>query len=193
MPRLLVVLGLIALAGAAAALWPRDPEPRAADPCGLTDRTPLEAGTQATGQATLCLINRERTTRGLQALAENSLLSSASLAHSKDMVARKFFEHDTPEGRSVGDRLRAIGYGRGQVRSAGENLAWGARDDATPAAIVRIWMESPGHRADILRPAFTEIGIGIVLGAPVPGKPERDAATYTTDFGGTHDPSLPDG
>lgn len=108
------------------------------------------------------------------------------------MVSRRFFEHDTPEGRSPADRLKAIGYARGRSVSAGENLAWGAREDATPRKIVRLWMESPGHRADILRPSYTEIGIGIVLGAPVPGKPAEDAATYTTNFGGVYDPSLPD-
>jgi uncharacterized protein YkwD len=55
-------------------------------------------------------------------------------------------------------------------------------------------MESPRHRADILRAAFTEIGIGIATGAPVPSSQEQaDSATYTTDFGGVVDPSLPSG
>jgi uncharacterized protein YkwD len=53
-------------------------------------------------------------------------------------------------------------------------------------------MHSPGHRADILRRTFTEIGIGVVLGLPE-GDPGRDGATYTTDFGGVVDPSLPNG
>jgi uncharacterized protein YkwD len=185
-------LGTLAIAAAAFALWPRDREPRVADSCGAVHSTPLDAGVGATGQATLCLINRERTRRGLPALRENSVLSAASLAHSQDMVERRFFEHETPDGRSVGDRLRAAGYGRGRNVSTGENIAWGARDEASPSAIVRIWMESPGHRADILRPSFTEIGIGITLGAPVADKPAHDAATYTTDFGGNYDPSLPD-
>jgi uncharacterized protein YkwD len=100
----------------------------------------------------------------------------------------------TLDGRSVGDRLRAIGYQRGVSGSAGENIAYGVGDKSTPASIVRAWMRSPGHRADILRPAFTEIGIGISLGAPeVLDRNPQNSATYTTDFGGVVDPSLPNG
>ena len=55
-------------------------------------------------------------------------------------------------------------------------------------------MRSPGHRADILRPTFTEIGVGIALGAPeLPQGAQQVSATYTTDFGGVPDPSLPSG
>jgi uncharacterized protein YkwD len=94
----------------------------------------------------------------------------------------------------VGDRLRAIGYARGVSASAGENIAFGFGLESTPAAIVRLWMESPGHREDILRPSFTEIGIGITTGAPeLPEFKQSDSATYTTDFGGALDPSLPNG
>lgn len=76
----------------------------------------------------------------------------------------------------MGDRLRAIGYARGVSASAGENIALG------------------GHREDILRASFTEIGIGIATGAPdLPDVKQPDSATYTTDFGGVADPSLPSG
>jgi uncharacterized protein YkwD len=106
------------------------------------------------------------------------------------MVRGHYFEHTSADGRSVGDRLRAVGYSRGFSASAGENLAFGVGPKSTPASIVRAWMNSPPHRADILRGAFTEIGIGIVLGVPG-GK--TDGATYTTDFGGVVDPTLPQG
>ncbi|MEA2425425.1 MAG: hypothetical protein QOH13_1835 [Thermoleophilaceae bacterium] len=110
------------------------------------------------------------------------------------MVRRNYFEHSTPDGQSVGDRLRAIGYSRGVNASAGENIAYGVGEKGTPASIVDAWMHSPGHRADILRPAFTEIGIGIALGAPEVATGDRPAsATYTTDFGGAIDPTLPNG
>jgi uncharacterized protein YkwD len=110
------------------------------------------------------------------------------------MVNRRYFEHTSPDGRSVGDRLRAIGYSRGFSASAGENIAYGFGEESTPDSIVRLWMNSPGHRADILRPAFTEIGIGIATGAPdLPDAKQADSATYTTDFGGVPDPSLPSG
>jgi len=91
-------------------------------------------------------------------------------------------------------RLRAVGYSRGVSASTGENIAYGFGAASTPAAIVRIWMNSPSHREDILRPAFTEIGIGIAPGAPeLPDAKQADSATYTTDFGGVVDPSLGNG
>lgn len=187
-------LALVAAVVLAAALWPRDSERRAADACGQVDKRPSETGLDAAGQATVCLVNRERAQRGLGPLGLNALLNSASLEHSQEMVRLGYFEHSSPDGRSVGDRLRAIGYARGVNASAGENIAYGVGKKSTPASIVRAWMRSPGHREDILRPTFTEIGIGIALGAPeVPVEEARDGATYTTDFGGVVDPSLPNG
>jgi uncharacterized protein YkwD len=151
-------------------------------------------GLDAAGRATLCLVNRERTQRGLPPLRQSPLLDAASIEHSRDMVRRNYFEHSAPDGRSVGDRLRAIGYSRGVSASAGENIAYGVGAKSTPASIVAAWMRSPGHRADILRPAFTEIGVGIALGAPeVTDSESQDGATYTTDFGGVIDPTLPSG
>jgi uncharacterized protein YkwD len=184
---------LLTFAGAAYALWPRDTS-TPPGPCGATALRPAATGIAAAAQATVCLVNRERTQHGLQPLRMNDLLSAASLEHSQDMVQRGYFEHTTPDGQSVGDRLRAIGYSRGVSASAGENIAYGFADESTPASIVRAWMHSPGHRADILRPAFTEIGIGIAAGAPeLPAEKQAQSATYTTDFGGTVDPSLPSG
>jgi len=189
----LAIVSVLALLAVAAALWPRDPH-TTPDPCGPTTASPADTGLTAAGQTTLCLVNRERTRRGLPPLSENSLLSAASLEHSRDMVRVGYFEHTATDGRTVGDRLRAIGYARGFSASAGENIAYGVGRKATPAAIVQAWMHSAGHRADILRPAFTEIGIGIALGAPeVPADEQKDSATYTTDFGGVLDPSLPNG
>jgi uncharacterized protein YkwD len=189
----LATVFVLALAGIAFALWPRDSS-APAGPCGVTDLRPSTTGVAAAGEATICLVNRERTQRGLPALRVNGLLSDASLEHSRDMVQLRYFEHTTPDGRSVGDRLRAIGYSRGFSASAGENIAYGFGAKSTPAAIVRAWMNSPGHRADILRPAFTEIGIGVATGAPeLPDEEQADSATYTTDFGGVPDASLPNG
>ena len=186
--------GFVALAVLAlVALWPREHH-RKLDPCGPITHPPAQTGLETAGRSTLCLVNRERTQRGLPPLRENALLSQASLEHSQDMVRRGYFEHDTTDGRSVGDRLRAIGYSRGFSASAGENIAYGSGKKATPAAIVQAWMRSPGHRADILRPTFTEIGVGIALGAPeLPQGAQQVSATYTTDFGGVPDPSLPSG
>jgi uncharacterized protein YkwD len=190
-----LVTGAVVAAAVAAlvALWPRSSH-TTIDPCGPVTGQPRVIGLQEAGEATLCLLNRERTTRGLPPLRENALLDQASVEHSQDMVRADYFEHTTPDGRTVEDRLRALGYQRGVNASAGENIAYGVGGKSTPQAIVRIWMNSPPHRADILRPAFTEIGIGIALGAPeVDPQKRAAAATYTTDFGGVPDASLPNG
>ena len=188
-----IIVSCLTLAVAAFALWPRD-STTASDACGATVGKPSVIGTAAAGQVTICLLNRERAHHGLPALRENGLLSAASLEHSQDMVRRRYFEHTAPDGRDVIARLRAIGYARGTSASTGENIAYGFGAESTPAAIVRLWMNSPGHRADILRRSFTEIGIGIAPGAPeLPERKQADSATYTTDFGGVFDPSLGSG
>lgn len=175
------------------ALAPRSREAAAPSPCGAVDVLPTPSNLDLAGSATLCLINRERTTRGLPALASNAILTQAALAHSRDMVRLGYFEHDTPKGETVGDRLRAAGYARRNA-SGGENIAWGAGEEGTPKSIVAAWMASAGHRADILRPAFREIGVGIAIGAPVPEvRDKKPAVTYTTDFGGVFDESLGSG
>ena len=95
------------------------------------------------------------------------------------MVERDFFEHENPDGLEPHDRLVRAGYDlRATGFSTGETLATG--DPGTPASMGDGWMHSPGHRKNILRPGFEEIGIGIVprhhRGGP--------GATYTTTFGG---------
>jgi uncharacterized protein YkwD len=190
---LILVVTLLTLGVTAVALWPRNSEQRA-DECGAVTAKPSVTGFDAAGRATICLLNRERAQHGLPPLRENGLLSSISLDHSQDMVRRRYFEHTTPDGRSVGDRLRAAGYARGRSASAGENIAYGFGGESTPASIVAAWMQSPPHRDDILRASFTEVGIGITSGAPeLSAAKQADSATYTTDFGGVADPSLPNG
>ena len=189
----MVIAAVIAATAVTVALWPRD-SGTTPDACGPVTGLPRQVGLEVAGQATLCLLNRERTSRGLPALRENPILDTASVQHSADMVKANYFEHTSPDGHSVGDRLRAIGYSRGVSASAGENIAYGVGPKGSPKAIVRAWMLSPPHRADILRAAFTEIGIGIALGAPeVSTEKQPNAATYTTDFGGVPDASLPNG
>jgi len=188
---LLLGTAVAALVILVASVWPHGSRP-APNACGAVTEAPKDQGLASADSATLCLINRERTSRGLAPLRENALLSAASLEHSRDMVARNYFEHTAADGRTVGDRIRAVGYQRGVSVSAGENIAYGVGEKSTPQSIVQAWMHSPGHRADILRTTFTDIGIGIALGAPeVDAREKSDGATYTTDFGGVPDPSLP--
>jgi uncharacterized protein YkwD len=78
-------------------------------------------------------------------------------------------------------RPRAAGAAR-EHEALGENIAWGTGNLGTAAKIQRAWMASPGHRANILRRQFREIGIGIAVGAPVDAG-GLDGATFTADFG----------
>jgi uncharacterized protein YkwD len=76
--------------------------------------------------------------------------------------------------------VRAASYLNPRVYwTVGENIGWGTAQLSTPQAMVRAWMHSPGHRANILNPSFRDLGVGIVLGDPQGG----DGVTYTTDFG----------
>ncbi len=132
-------------------------------------------------QATICLVNAERLRRGRAPLRANYDLTVAAQRHSVDMVARRFFAHDTPNGTTVRERVERTGYLRGAWRwSLGENIGWAAQSGATPAVMVRAWMNSPGHRAIILNPRFREAGVGIATGVPTPG---LSGATFTMDFG----------
>jgi uncharacterized protein YkwD len=106
------------------------------------------------------ITNEQRRNRGLAPLAWDESLAVAARAHSGDMLQRRFFSHETPEGRSLKDRL-APGYVR-----AGENIWSGSgrkyQDNWVAArAIVNGWMASPGHRANILDSHYTHLGVGI--------------------------------
>jgi uncharacterized protein YkwD len=131
--------------------------------------------------ATLCLVNQERTARGLKPLAANRRLAKAAGGHARDMVARNYFSHDTQGGGDFVDRIRKAGYVAPRAfPSLGEDLAWGSGTLGSPRAIVKGWMDSPGHRANILSRKFREAGLGVAIGDPGAG---MDGATYALDFG----------
>jgi uncharacterized protein YkwD len=150
--------------------------------CENTSLQPAAGNLAHVRAAVLCLHNRERAGRGLPALKESPKLRRAAEGHSDDMVAGGFFAHESPSGADMAERILRTGYARGQGWSLGENIAWGTGSLATAAQIQRAWMDSPGHRANILRRQFREIGIGIALGAPVDAG-GLEGATYTADFG----------
>jgi stress response protein SCP2 len=102
--------------------------------------------------------NAERAAAGLAPLTVEARLTAAALAHGTDMAARDFFAHESPEGRSVADRVTAAGYA---YRIVAENIAAGQRD---AAEVVTGWMNSPGHRANILNPELRQIGVGRAAG-----------------------------
>ena len=129
--------------------------------------------------AVVCEINRVRDDRGLDLLEHDRRLRRAAVLQARDMVARAYFAHVTPDGRRLADRLRATGYISGRVAwHVGETLAWGTGEFSTPASAVAGWMRSPSHRRVLLGP-FLEIGVGVADGVPFGG----DGATYAADFG----------
>ena len=133
--------------------------------------------------AIVCLVNVERTTRGLKELKRDGDLAQAARGHSRDMIRRDYFEHTNPDGESVGDRVRDAGYGKpGDGWSVGENLGWGTGQRATPNALVDEWLNSAGHRKNMLKASFRELGVGVAGGAPNKGN-DLPGATYTLNLG----------
>ncbi|MEX0171524.1 CAP domain-containing protein [Streptomyces sp. LMG1-1-1.1] len=133
---------------------------KSAAPTGGTDTGTGGGGRQDTGQATaadqvIALVNAERAKAGCGPLTANATLTKAAQGHSDDMAARDFFDHTNPDGKGPGDRVTAAGY---PWSTYGENIAMGQQ---TPEQVMDAWMNSSGHRANILNCDFKEIGVGI--------------------------------
>ncbi len=105
----------------------------------------------------LALLNEERSKRSLPLLRSDPELTAVARAHSEDMFANGYFSHYTPDGKSPFDRMKKAGV---RFTTAGENLALGQ----TLLICHQGLMNSPGHRANILQPAFGRVGIGILDG-----------------------------
>lgn len=103
--------------------------------------------------------NIERTKNNLKPLREKGLLNSSSLFKAYDMNTNQYFEHESPAGVTITDLASQFGY---EYITIGENLAMG--NFKTEDEIVTAWMNSPGHRANILNPKYTEIGVGLIPG-----------------------------
>jgi uncharacterized protein YkwD len=106
-------------------------------------------------QEVLTLTNQERAKVGLSPLTWNDTLAGIGANHCQDMIDRNYFAHESPEGQGPSDRADAAGY---QWSWIGENIAFGYSSAST---VMTGWMNSPGHKANILRPEFTELGVGI--------------------------------
>lgn len=99
------------------------------------------------------IVNKERRRYGLKPLIGNSMLSQVASAHAKDMHRRDYFSHLSKDGRTMGDRLRERNV---PFRIAGENIA---RGQQTTKRVMQAWMNSPGHRKNILNRSYGRIGI----------------------------------
>lgn len=100
------------------------------------------------------LTNQFRAENGLTPLKLNNELNAAAQNHSKDMAVQDYFSHTGKDGSQAWDRAKLVGY---EARAMGENIAAGY---TTPEAVVEGWKNSPGHRANLLNPTYTELGVG---------------------------------
>jgi uncharacterized YkwD family protein len=119
-------------------------------------KAPTASAVSAYEQKVVDLTNQERAKNGLKPLALDTALSKVAREKSNDMQSKGYFSHTSPTYGSPFDMMKKFGI---TYRTAGENIAKG---QPTPEAVVKAWMESPGHRANILKAEYTHIGVGHV-------------------------------
>jgi uncharacterized protein YkwD len=121
----------------------------------------------------LAAVNAARSAHGLRPLRLDLTLRSAARSHSTDMLHRNYFAHG-----AFASRMAAFHV---QGRQAGENLAWGSGPYGRAATMISEWLASPEHRANLLSPAFSRIGVGLVRGS---FQGTAGATVVTADFAG---------
>ena len=123
----------------------------------------------------LQLTNNERQKAGCGPLRTNSALARAAEDHAADMVDNHYFDHNSQDGRSPFDRMKTAGFKGG---SMAENIAVGY---SSAAAVVKGWMNSEGHRKNMLNCSYTMIGVGYDSGQV---KSDWGNGSWVQDFGG---------
>ncbi|MEU9124904.1 CAP domain-containing protein [Streptomyces sp. NPDC048506] len=108
------------------------------------------------------LVNVARAGHGCAPVRPNAVLQQAAQRHADDMAARRFFDHTNPDGTDPGKRITSAGY---SWSAYGENIAVGWPN---PSAVMKAWMNSPGHRANILDCGLADIGVGVRSGTGGP-------------------------
>ncbi|UUZ85104.1 CAP domain-containing protein [Paenibacillus sp. P26] len=129
-----------------------------AQPAQPSGNPPQAAGSSDFAQQVLNLVNQERSKAGLSALTMNAKLSNVAMMKAKDMFNNHYFDHQSPTYGSPFDMMNANGI---SFSYAGENIAQG---QTSPAEVMNQWMNSPGHRANILNQSYTQIGIAYYNG-----------------------------
>ncbi len=154
-------------------------------PCPNTQLTPEPANLPLVRAAVLCLVNTERAQNGRQPLQANAQLEAAGESHGREMIADDYFDHISPSGITPVDRVRQTGYiPNSEVGYVvGENLAWGTLTLSTPEAIVKAWIASPEHLANILEAKYEDTGIDVEPAVPQSLAEGVQGALYTQEFG----------
>lgn len=109
-------------------------------------------------------VNAARKKAGLGPVTGSSRLDKAAQRHAEDMLARGYFAHKSPAGTTVRERAQAAGY---NWRTIGENIAYG---QTSVPEVMETWLNSPGHRKNILTASFAELGVGLAMGRGADGK-----------------------
>jgi uncharacterized protein YkwD len=188
------MIGTAGLAGGTAGTAQAEVPPEAVEVCPGAD-TPVGLLTRQDAEAAvLCLVNQEREAAGVAALTQNGALGSAAEAHAEAAVQIKWWgpgsdPHTNPQtGSTPGSRIAAAGYCPNPISySYGENAFDGystgeGAQAPTPRDAVTWWMNSPGHRANILNPNYTETGLGVIAESPEQA-PADAGGTFVQDFG----------
>jgi uncharacterized protein YkwD len=158
--------------------------PALAGGCVGANKSPEQLTPGQLRSATLCLINQTRQRHGLGPVGSQRKLAKAATGHSRDMVKRDYFSHDSPGGGSIQTRIGGSGYLSGaHSYTFGEIIGGGSSHKGSPANVMKAWMHSAPHRFAILTGSFHDAGVGIARGFPGRG---GSGATFTVDFGGRH-------
>lgn len=173
---------LAAALAAALALAAAGPEPAEAAACKGASKAAHKMKVKRAERATLCLLNKQRRSRGLPALRNQRHHKRAARQHNRLMVRANCFSHSCPGGKSLVQRLLSTAYLPCNCYwGVGENIAYGTGGRSSPRKVVRAWMKSTGHRRNILDRSFRHIGVAVKQGVPV--RTASKGGTYTTDFG----------
>lgn len=155
-------------AGPMTAKQPGIPSPSTAKPS--PSKAKAQTGNAGMETQVVDIVNVERAKAGCGALTADAALTTAARGHSTDMATRNYFSHDTLGGGSFADRISKAGY---KWSTAGENIAMG---QPTAASVMSAWMNSAGHKANILNCSFKNIGVGLAYSS-------KKAPYWTQDFG----------
>ncbi len=183
--RTTLVLVLFAVSGSSAAaaplLVPRPPVPLPLLPGGTTSPAALKL----LGGGVVQEVNRVRVARGLRALRATPPLAVSARRHSTQMGQRGFFDHNSADGTPFWRRIERFYGGRGfRSWSVGENIFWQSPTTIAAISVVKSWLASPGHRANLLSRDWRDVGVGAISLPSAPGVYGGSPVTIVTiDFG----------
>jgi uncharacterized protein YkwD len=179
LPRLGCCLGV--LAGLVLA-WASPSSVTAGGGCAHANAEPSEASLGEFRKAITCLINRERTAKGLGRVKTVARIHRVAEDHTDLMLRRDCFEHRCGGERPLERRLKREGYPRAGKFGFAENLGY----QATPREMMDRFVASPSHYSTLRKAKFDDIGVGTGRGSPVPGERDNSTITYTVTLGFGH-------